>query len=315
MAYEFRIKAIKNHRLITLFLKDSNARQTKEDGERQLLLMMEQQNNCQLLVTQNNVEQNALENDLLDVHQIIDVDVMEGEETVRENASLQDIYGGEVSHELTVSCGGNAAVDEITDSRSQDCEGLVSTDSMEQLAEVYVTDIMVEGEDGNISEAEIYELKANLLGDDVAAIVLEHDTEEVEVTDNQIIEEEILMESKSETTVKVDEEVKGNKQELVITTYDTTAAPTVLKANEEEDSQPKTAITSTEPAIKKRRTKAMLTVTGVSKIPTDNKRKGGLFKSKTSNHICDICGNVYDKRSRMVEHRQRHQRELKYSCE
>lgn len=32
-------------------------------------------------------------------------------------------------------------------------------------------------------------------------------------------------------------------------------------------------------------------------------------------YVCDICGNVFSKRSRMMEHRQRHERELKYTCE
>lgn len=38
----------------------------------------------------------------------------------------------------------------------------------------------------------------------------------------------------------------------------------------------------------------------------------------TTNHIgyiCDICGNIFSKRGRMTEHRQRHDKELKYNCE
>lgn len=36
---------------------------------------------------------------------------------------------------------------------------------------------------------------------------------------------------------------------------------------------------------------------------------------KNATHICDICGNVFAKLGRMMEHRQRHNKELKYSCE
>ncbi|XP_004517980.1 zinc finger and SCAN domain-containing protein 12 [Ceratitis capitata] len=32
-------------------------------------------------------------------------------------------------------------------------------------------------------------------------------------------------------------------------------------------------------------------------------------------HICDICGNIYAKRGRMMEHRRRHDKELRFSCE
>ncbi|KNC24468.1 hypothetical protein FF38_08491 [Lucilia cuprina] len=38
--------------------------------------------------------------------------------------------------------------------------------------------------------------------------------------------------------------------------------------------------------------------------------------SKNENgHICDICGNVFAKLGRMMEHRQRHDKEHRYSCE
>ncbi|XP_067619973.1 zinc finger protein 3 homolog isoform X2 [Eurosta solidaginis] len=32
-------------------------------------------------------------------------------------------------------------------------------------------------------------------------------------------------------------------------------------------------------------------------------------------HICDICGNIYAKRGRMMEHRRRHDKELRFACE
>lgn len=44
----------------------------------------------------------------------------------------------------------------------------------------------------------------------------------------------------------------------------------------------------------------------------------GRKPTNTSNHIgyiCDICGNIFSKRGRMTEHRQRHDKELKYNCE
>ncbi|KAM7360567.1 zinc-finger protein [Cochliomyia hominivorax] len=37
--------------------------------------------------------------------------------------------------------------------------------------------------------------------------------------------------------------------------------------------------------------------------------------SNQPGHICDICGNVFAKLGRMMEHRQRHNKELKYCCE
>lgn len=44
----------------------------------------------------------------------------------------------------------------------------------------------------------------------------------------------------------------------------------------------------------------------------------GRKPTNANNHIgyiCDICGNIFSKRGRMTEHRQRHDKELKFHCE
>ncbi|XP_037945291.1 zinc finger protein 287 [Teleopsis dalmanni] len=49
----------------------------------------------------------------------------------------------------------------------------------------------------------------------------------------------------------------------------------------------------------------------------ESKKKYSNAKQQKMNvsHICDICGNTYSKRGRLMEHRKLHNKELKYFCE
>ncbi|XP_017489212.1 PREDICTED: zinc finger protein 32 [Rhagoletis zephyria] len=55
------------------------------------------------------------------------------------------------------------------------------------------------------------------------------------------------------------------------------------------------------------------------KAKPNNKEKPEKAQTRKSNvnaaHICDICGNIYAKRGRMMEHRRRHDKELRFACE
>ncbi|XP_011184137.2 zinc finger protein 484 [Zeugodacus cucurbitae] len=111
----------------------------------------------------------------------------------------------------------------------------------------------------------------------------------------------------SETELQLQEENQHNnaesddtKTEELYPTKNTTT--TTNKSNEECD----------------KKVNSQLCTNGDSEVKKPAKKSYYKKKIKTNDnkaHICDICGNIYAKRGRMMEHRRRHDKELRYACE
>lgn len=99
-----------------------------------------------------------------------------------------------------------------------------------------------------------------------------------------------------------------------------------LPANDNTFNQKKLTKASNKKSNKKRSSKickkldrSLMKITDIYSIENIKSiPRRGRKPSNTNNqygHICDICGNVFAKRGRMMEHRQRHDKECRFSCE
>uniref|UniRef100_A0A1B0FQT9 Uncharacterized protein n=1 Tax=Glossina morsitans morsitans TaxID=37546 RepID=A0A1B0FQT9_GLOMM len=152
----------------------------------------------------------------------------------------------------------------------------------------------------------------NELIDEVKSIESRHTEDEADTEENndeEIYEEEMIYDGKGDS--QDDEEILESEDfemEKASSNDRTLRSPSSNNDNDEIISPENAFKSNTDPDI------YTIKVLGERDNQSNQKTKGRL-KKENAGHICDVCGNVYAKRGRMMEHRQRHDKELKYACE
>uniref|UniRef100_A0A1A9WJD8 Protein krueppel n=1 Tax=Glossina brevipalpis TaxID=37001 RepID=A0A1A9WJD8_9MUSC len=166
--------------------------------------------------------------------------------------------------------------------------------------------------DDSLVDCNIQILDSDDFIDETKSIENRHTEDEADADENndeEIYEEETIYDGKDDA--EDDEEILELEDFEVkkATPNDRTLQATDSNNDEEPIGTPENAFKSnTDPDI------YTINVLDERENPWSQKTKARLKKENTG-HICDVCGNVYAKRGRMMEHRQRHDKELKYACE
>lgn len=165
-------------------------------------------------------------------------------------------------------------------------------------------------------EIEDYLREMGLLEEAEEVLIKEEDGSQTHGDDEMYVLEESAVEKEQEEYLDVDateqQECMGETIEYLEDNYTIEMNPEqseiVLEEAKEYEETPSQQLALQEAAkssIKARRGRVRR---GLNSLTTsDGTEKGG--------YICDVCGNFYEKRGRMMEHRRRHDAVCQYACE
>lgn len=132
-----------------------------------------------------------------------------------------------------------------------------------------------------------------------------HDQQEVIADDIEYLEDNYTIEMNPENNEVLEAKYDDNTHtEIKLRRGRTRLGMNIVKNEQEDDQQSYTLATGSND-LKRRRGRIR---PGLNSLRTmDGTEKGG--------YVCDVCGNFYEKRGRMMEHRRRHDAVCQYQCE
>lgn len=328
MAYEFRNKALENQKLLALLVKKSpNNEISVEDGQLYLTSVTAANTDQENVEDSDLIAQNQeLDAEDIEVHPMMDLDVLVEDTTA--SLLLQEEYERDTADELSRA-----------ENDDRECAPKTDSNTVAQAVQgVYVANIELnqteEEEDGD--EEAIYELKGNFVGEDMDdVIVVDEEAETLEVTDDNLMLEEHLetldtlsaktnqlmeqnVDNSNDVNIKEDLRTDINNSALINSSRDNESHSHYENESKAKQVSPKRkAKNCTKVRLINDEINLIAMEAGENSVEKSAHKRKYCNNSKRDkfNYICDICGNVYDKRSRMMEHRQRHDKELKYICE
>ncbi|KAH8288502.1 hypothetical protein KR054_004065 [Drosophila jambulina] len=167
------------------------------------------------------------------------------------------------------------------------------------------------------AEIEDYLREMGLIEEAEEVLIKEEDGSQTQCDEEMYVIEESAVEKEHEEYLDVDatdqQECMGDTIEYLDDNYTIDIHPeqseiVVEEAKEEYEETPSQQLVLQEAAKTSMKARRGRVRRGLNSLTTsDGTEKGG--------YICDVCGNFYEKRGRMMEHRRRHDAVCQYACE